>query len=494
MAASDSRPVPRKNVAFRFPFPILDADGDPVSGAGGLDSEYCIDYVAFTDCSNEAIEIGSSGIYYLDLEASEMNGDSVIVQIKTTSTGAKTSIITLFPDEAGDFRVDTVMLSGDSTAADNAEAMFDGTGYAGGTIKLGVDTVAISGDATAADNAELMFDGTGYAGGTTKLQVDTVLISGDTTAADNAEAFFDGTGYAGGTTKLQVDTVLISGDTTAADNAEAFFDGTGYVGGTAKLTVDVVKVNGSAVPVTTATLISDAVTEASVTSAVWDRGLAGHTTAGTAGKTLSDVLVDTGTTLDGKIDTIDTNVDSILADTGTDGVKVGAAAITSASFANDAIVAAAINTGAITSAKFAAGAIDAAAIADNAIDAGAIASDAIAAAKIATGAITAAKFAAGAIDATAVAAGAITSATFATDAITSTSLHSSAVDEILDDTIGDGTLTARQALRVVVAALAGKLSGAATTTITIRNAADSADVIVATVDADGNRSAVTVTP
>lgn len=54
-------------------------------------------------------------------------------------------------------------------------------------------------------------------------------------------------------------------------------------------------------------------------------------------------------------------------------------------------------------------------------------------------------------------------------------------------------LTFRQALRLIAAAEAGKLSGAATTTIIIRNAiADSKDRITATVDASGNRSAITV--
>lgn len=52
-------------------------------------------------------------------------------------------------------------------------------------------------------------------------------------------------------------------------------------------------------------------------------------------------------------------------------------------------------------------------------------------------------------------------------------------------------LTPRQALRLISAAMAGKLSGATTTTITIRNTADSKNRITATVDADGNRSAVT---
>lgn len=53
-------------------------------------------------------------------------------------------------------------------------------------------------------------------------------------------------------------------------------------------------------------------------------------------------------------------------------------------------------------------------------------------------------------------------------------------------------VTPRQALRLILAAEAGKLSGAATTTITIRNVGDSKDRIVATVDADGNRSALTL--
>lgn len=71
-------------------------------------------------------------------------------------------------------------------------------------------------------------------------------------------------------------------------------------------------------------------------------------------------------------------------------------------------------------------------------------------------------------------------------------LTAAAVDAILDETIGDGTITMRQVLKLAVAALGGKLSGAATTTVTIRNDADDTDVITATVDADGNRSAVTL--
>lgn len=97
-------------------------------------------------------------------------------------------------------------------------------------------------------------------------------------------------------------------------------------------------------------------------------------------------------------------------------------------------------------------------------------------------------------DVAAIQAGAITAAAIATGAIDADALAADAVDEILDEQIGDGTLTLRQAIRLLVAALAAKVSGMGTTTVTFRNAADTANVIVATVDADGNRSAVTQTP
>lgn len=54
-------------------------------------------------------------------------------------------------------------------------------------------------------------------------------------------------------------------------------------------------------------------------------------------------------------------------------------------------------------------------------------------------------------------------------------------------------LTLRQALRIIAAATAGKVSGGGTTTITFRSAeADDTDRIVATVDSNGNRTAITL--
>jgi hypothetical protein len=53
-------------------------------------------------------------------------------------------------------------------------------------------------------------------------------------------------------------------------------------------------------------------------------------------------------------------------------------------------------------------------------------------------------------------------------------------------------LTADQALKLITAALAGKLSGAAGPTVTIRDVNDTKDRITATVDSNGNRMAVTL--
>lgn len=130
MAASDARPMPRKNTAFRVTFPIYNSSGDLATGASGLDSEVSIDAGTFADCTNEATEIAtSSGIYYLDLTAGEMNGDTVALNVK--STGNKNTTIVIYPEEIGDIRADVVQISGDTTAADNLESFTDGTGYAG---------------------------------------------------------------------------------------------------------------------------------------------------------------------------------------------------------------------------------------------------------------------------------------------------------------------------------------------------------------------------
>jgi hypothetical protein len=63
-------------------------------------------------------------------------------------------------------------------------------------------------------------------------------------------------------------------------------------------------------------------------------------------------------------------------------------------------------------------------------------------------------------------------------------------DSIHDEVV-EGTTTLRQAVRLMLAVLTGKASGGATTAITYRDIGDTKDRVVATVDSDGNRTAVT---
>ena len=161
MAATDAKPVPRKGVAFRVTFPIYDADGDLVIGAASLDSEVSKDGAAMADCSNEAIEITEAGsptvgvgIYYLDLTSSEMDADTVVVQVKTGTAGAKTTVLILNPEETGDIRVNPTAINDDATSAANlaktTRAIGRGT-VAGGATTTSIPTSAFAPVGTVAD-------------------------------------------------------------------------------------------------------------------------------------------------------------------------------------------------------------------------------------------------------------------------------------------------------------------------------------------------------
>ncbi len=69
---------------------------------------------------------------------------------------------------------------------------------------------------------------------------------------------------------------------------------------------------------------------------------------------------------------------------------------------------------------------------------------------------------------------------------------SDAIGDAVADDLYEGSYTLRQLVRLISSALFGKLSGAAGTNIVIRDTADTKNRIDATVDADGNRTAVTL--
>lgn len=133
-----------KNLETRIVFPIQKNDGTLITSAADLDSE--LDAWAdgsnpdgFADCTNEATEIGATGIYYLTLTAGEMNADYIAVQVKSSTSGALVQTILINTTLQ---RADAIAISGDTDAANNCELMFDGTGYAGGTTKLDVNVAS----------------------------------------------------------------------------------------------------------------------------------------------------------------------------------------------------------------------------------------------------------------------------------------------------------------------------------------------------------------
>ena len=175
----------------------------------------------------------------------------------------------------------------------------------------------------------------------------------------------------------------------------------------------------------------------------------------------------------------------------TDNQALAAGAIQSTTFANNAITAAAIAANAIGSTEIADNAITAAKLAANCIGAGQIAADAIGSSELAATAVAEIADAvwdeANADHANSGSTG--ESLTAATDK-TGHKLASDGVDLVVIE-VG---VNLRQANALALAALAGKISGADGTTVTIKGADNSTTRILATVDSSGNRTSMTLTP
>jgi hypothetical protein len=143
MAASDARLNPRRGVAFRVTFPILDADGDLVPGAENLDTEVSLDGTAFVNATNESVEIATaSGVYYLDLTAAEMDANTVAIMVKTSSDGAKTTVLVLNPEDPASLTIPGIFdvpIDGDFTFAEVLRIIAAAT--AGKPVGVGTHTI-----------------------------------------------------------------------------------------------------------------------------------------------------------------------------------------------------------------------------------------------------------------------------------------------------------------------------------------------------------------
>lgn len=327
---------------------------------------------------------------------------------------------------------------------------------------------------------------------------DAVQISGDATAANNAESFFDGTGYAGTNNVIPTVTTVTGAVGSVTGNVGGNVVGsvasvtgavgsvTGNVGG--NVTGSVGSISGVTFPTNFGDLAITVTT--GLVSVGTNNDKTGYSISGTI--TTLDAL-DTAqdaqhATTQGLVTTIDGIVDNILLDTDelqtNQGNWLTATGFSTHSAADVWAVATRVLTAGtnIDGSTFTAIPWNAAWDAEVQSEC----SDALTAYAPATAAnLTLAQ-----ADITSILADTGTNIPALIAA-----LNDIAVADIWDDANGVETgITPRQALRALCSAVAGVLSGAATTTITTKAIDNSGTTrIVATVDADGNRSALTLT-
>src|SRR5262245_14136454 len=98
-------------------YPMLDADGDPVTGATTPDAEISKNGDTFADCTNESTEIATnSGVYYLSLTGTELTTDVATIQAKSATAGMKTTVAVLYPKKLPTVRSGTGASGGSATS------------------------------------------------------------------------------------------------------------------------------------------------------------------------------------------------------------------------------------------------------------------------------------------------------------------------------------------------------------------------------------------
>ena len=584
-AAGDSHEQAFYGGHLRVTFPILDADGDLVTGAAALDSEVSIDGGTFADCTNEATEIATaSGMYYLDLTGAEMTGKQITVIVKTSTSGAKTTPITIYPKRLKSIASGTAQAGGASTitlaastivkdgALDGCFVLITNNGAAGSQYQLRriississtqvatVDSawgtnpsVASTYDILASDTVNLAgWGGLALASINTNglPDVNTTKLSGTTQTARDIGAsvlLSTGTGagqldFTSGIVKANLTqilgTLLTETAGLLAGGFKKFFNvaaptGTlnsipdavaGAAGGlriagtnaavtenitgniTGNLSGSVGSVTGNVGGNVVGTVASVVGAVGSVSGAVGSvTGNVGGNVVGTVASVVGAVGSVTGLTASNLDTSISSRASQTSLDTVDDFIDTEVAAIkaktdqltfTSANKVDSNVVEMAANI--ITSSVIATDALGSLELATSAVDeiVDAVWDEARA------GHVVAGSFGQGVASVQGSITGSVASVTGnvggSVASLTTNNdkigyrLSATGVDDILDEVV-EGTYSVRQYLRGFAASLLGKLSGAATATVTIRDTGDTKDRVVASVDANGNRSAVTL--
>src|SRR3990172_7472913 len=343
VAAGDAHPYPIYNARFRVVFTILDADGDLVTGAATLDSEASQNQGTFTDCTNEAKEIAtSSGVYYLDLIATEMDTQLTSVIVKTATAGAKTTTLALYPKRLPVIRTGTAQAGAATTITLDSGASAVDDYYVGCYVNCTNDTPT-----NVLGQARLITD---YAGSTKVATVESAWgtnPSSSTTfeileTSDRQFKAVDVQQWLGGVVATptitgvpEVDVTHWLGTAAATPtvagvpevdithfggSAGTFSSGraevnTSHVSGTIQTAGDIIadtndiqarlpaalvsgridaSVGAMAANVVTATAVATGAA-AEIAGAVWDEDATGHQTTGTFGQAIGDPVADTNT-------------------------------------------------------------------------------------------------------------------------------------------------------------------------------------------------------
>jgi hypothetical protein len=314
MAATDARPVPIKNTAFRYYFSIRKNDGTLITTWTGADSEVSLDGAAFSDCTNEATEIGTTGCGYIDLTSSEMNADAVTLKITVTNTSALTLVVTFFPQEAGDIKVDATHFGGSAGTFSGGRPEVNtthlaGTAYASADLSATMKTsINAEADTALSDYGALKpttagrtldVTATGAAGidwGNVENPTTTLNLSGTTvkTVTDAVVATISGTLTTLDSLWTEIkkwlrimirsDAFIAAdySDVTASINANT---GSG-IGSYNNTTESLRALHAHAED--TQTAVEALPAAGAIADAVWDEATSGHSTAGTTGKALTD--------------------------------------------------------------------------------------------------------------------------------------------------------------------------------------------------------------
>jgi len=101
-------PYPIFGVPYSVTFPIRDSTGNTIASGSGLTAVISLNGNTSTTVANTVTEIANSGgLYFLIFNSTEMSTDIASATIRSTSTGAVPTVLTLYPRKLPVLRANT---------------------------------------------------------------------------------------------------------------------------------------------------------------------------------------------------------------------------------------------------------------------------------------------------------------------------------------------------------------------------------------------------